>query len=94
MQAVKGYLSDGLFTPFNKVVLPRNIEAMLVFVDSSIAPMSPESTAEPYFSKSEIQARMEGLKRIEATLELAMDEDLSNFPKQGLMKTSYEDWAD
>ena len=94
MQAVKGYLSNGWFTPINKVVLPRSAEAMLVFVDSSTVPITTELIAEPYFSESEIQARVEGLKRIDATLELAKDEDLSDFPKQGLMKTSYDDWAD
>ena len=91
MQAVKGYLSNGWFTPTTNVVLPSHTEVLLVFVDSDVPTL--EST-ESHFSESEIKARVEGLKRLEAALALTADEDLSNFPKQGLMKTTYDDWAD
>ena len=86
MQAVKGYLSNGWFTPNDGAVLPNHIEAVLVF---------GEGTKKPQLrSESDTQARMERLNRIEAALALSRDEDLSNFPKQGLMKVSYDDWLD
>ena len=89
MQAVKGYLSHGRFTPFNKAFLPNQTEVMLIFADTDTKPLSIEST-ESYFNEFEIHARVESLKRIEAALELAKDEDLSDFPEQGLMKVSYD----
>jgi len=36
--------------------------------------------------ENEMQARVDWIKKIEALLEFARDEDLSDFPKQGLMK--------
>ena len=35
MQAVKGYLSNGRFTPIGEVSLPNNAEVVLVFVEAS-----------------------------------------------------------
>jgi len=87
----KSLMVGGL--PFD-VVHPRNTEAMSLFVDSSTTSTMTEPTAAPHFSESEIRARVEGLKRIDTALELAKDEDLSDFPTQGIMKTSYDDWAD
>jgi len=52
-------------------------------VKGYLSKLPPIESTEPYFSESEILARVEGLKRIEAALELARDEDLSDFPKQG-----------
>ena len=91
MQAVKGRLSNGWFTPNDGVALPNQIEAMLVFWETTAEPQSTE-TLEITASDVEKQARIDWLNRIEAALELTDDEDLSDFPKQGLMKVSYEDW--
>jgi len=76
MQSVNGYLSNGRFTPSDEISLPSYARVKLVI-------------EEVLMSKSnelQRQARIDGLKQIEAALELINDEDLSDFPKQGLMK--------
>ena len=86
MQAVKGYLSNGLFTPRDAVVLPSHAEVVLIFGETA-----EEDTAEP-LSEAERQACKEWLDEMDVLLELSRDEDISDFPKQGLMK-SLEDYA-
>ena len=85
MQAVKGHISNGFFTPSYDAKIPNHAEVILVFVESLIKPEQSPVTA---ISSDEAlrQSRIEGLQKIEAALELIDDEDLSNFPKQGLMK--------
>ncbi|MCL2223188.1 MAG: hypothetical protein FWC20_12420 [Oscillospiraceae bacterium] len=63
--------------------MPSQIEAVLVFGES-VLQNSP--TAAQSIRASDKQKRMDWLNRIEAALKLARDEDLSDFPKQGLMK--------
>ena len=83
MQAVKGYYSNGKFTPSENVSLPSQIEAVLVFGEP-VLQYSP--TATKSIEVSDKKKRMDWLNRIEAALELARDEDLSEFPEQGSMK--------
>ena len=93
MQAVQGYLSDGWFTPTDEIMLPRRAKVKLV-----IEEILTDQTAEilPFkISEEERQARIDGLKKIEAALNLIDDEDLSDFPKQGLMKLPQDyAWSD
>ncbi|MCL1884400.1 MAG: hypothetical protein FWF81_11715 [Defluviitaleaceae bacterium] len=42
MQAVKGNLSNGLFTPFEKIVLPTHAEVMLVFGEAVVTAEKPK----------------------------------------------------
>jgi len=85
MQALDGYLSNGWFTPNDGAVLPTYARVKLVI---------EEIIEKPRIDESDRQARMEGLRRIEEQLELSKDEDLSNFPRQGLMKVNFDDWLD
>ena len=63
---------------------------MLIFgeVATTLSPVETKNV----FSEAEKQARMDWLDRVESMLELSRDENLSDFPKQGEMK-SLEDYA-
>jgi len=89
MQAVKGHISNGFFTPNYEVKIPSHAEAILVFTDSLFKPELPLTTTTSY-DETRIKSRIEGLKNIEAALALIDDEDLFDFPKQGLMKLPEE----
>ena len=89
MQAVKGYLSNGLFTPNDEVTLPNYARVELVIKEVIEKPHSAEILSFK-LNESETQARIDGLKKIKAELDLITDEELSDFPKQGLMKLPQE----
>jgi len=89
MQAVKGYLSNGWFTPIDKTILPRQARVRLVIEEIIEKPQSVEALSPDELEK---QARIYWLNKVEDSLALARDEDLSGFPGQGLMKT-HEDYA-
>jgi len=82
MQAVKGYLDNGVFKPSDGVELPGYAKVILVIEEA----MSKTVTMPNEKWEEERQARMKWLDTIEAELDLIDDEDLSNFPKQGMMK--------
>ena len=88
MQAVKGYFSNGRFVPDDNIVLPNRIEAVLVFKEKEA------QFEETDMNEAERQANIKWLNRIKASLVFSRDEDLSDFPKQGQMKMSYDDWLD
>ncbi|MCL2224698.1 MAG: hypothetical protein FWB96_07005 [Defluviitaleaceae bacterium] len=96
MQAVSGYLSNGLFTPNDGAELPNHARVKLVIEEVLEKPQSAEIV--PFkLSDAEREARLEGLKNVERLLELSRDENilLENFPKQGLMRVDYgEEWFD
>ena len=85
MQAVKGYISNGRFTPNDEFMLPNYARVMLVIEEVIENPTGKELLSDKA-DDSAHQARVEWLNRVESLLELSMDEDLSNFPKQELMK--------
>ena len=39
MQAVKGYLENGRFTPYEAITLPRRVEVTLLFSETVISPV-------------------------------------------------------
>ena len=85
MQTVKGYISNGWFKPNDEFELPSYARVMLVIEEVIEKPVKAEML--PFkMDNAERQARIDGLNKIEAALELIDDEDLSDFPKQGLMK--------
>ena len=45
-------------------------------------------------NETEKQDCLKWLSNIKKSLELSRNEDLSNFPKQGMMKIFYDDWFD
>ena len=85
MQAVKGYLSNGRFTPHDGTGLPRHARVVLFIEEVMDKPQSPDMLP---LNRDEAnkKARVDWLSKIESMLELSRDEDLSNFPKQGIMK--------
>jgi len=89
MQAVKGFISDGVFTPSYETAIPNQAEVILVFAASSINAQSAAVTVTS-FDEIRRQARIEGLKKIKAALDEVDDEDLIDFPKQGAMKLPHE----
>ena len=92
MQAVKGRISNGLFTPSYETTIPSHAEVILIFAD---AWLKPQATTSSCFDEVQKQARIEGLKKVKEALAQIDGEDLSDFPKQGLMKLPHEySWAD
>jgi len=97
MQAVSGYLYNGLFRPYDGATLPRHARVRLVIEEiMDEASEKPDATEMLPFkmSEAERQAKLDGIRQVEKLLEFSRDEDLSDFPKQGLMKVSYDDWLD
>ena len=93
MQAVKGYYSNGWFKPIDDIELPSQIEAVLVFEETTAKFQSADEMNND-FSESEKIASVNWLNQIKKSLVLSRDEDLSGFPEQGTMKVSYDDWLD
>jgi len=95
--AVNGYLFNGLFTPNDGTMLPRYARVKLVIEEviekaQTLDGKKTEAEILPFkLTDAEMQARMEGLRLIEEQLELSKDEDLSNFPQQGLMRTNFDE---
>ena len=95
MQAVKGYLADGRFTPIDSVKLPDRVRAILVFHDESVQE-SAQTEPRDFWHKfdcmtdeskiEERQTRMEWLNRLKQALADSAGEDLPDFPSQELMK--------
>lgn len=67
MKAVKGYLEDGRFTPLEVVALPRRVQAMLVYNDTT----ADESRA----------ARMAFLREFHSLGRDAAGEEMPDFPR-------------
>ena len=89
MQGVQGYLTDGWFTPTDEIMLPRRARVRLVIEEEIIIEQATEMLPLK-LTDEEKQARLEGLKKIKADLALIEDEDLSDFPQQGLMKLPHD----
>ena len=94
MQAVKGYLTDGLFTPDNGVILPRRAQAILVIAElhfghepaTTKEEISPSEIPEEYATlvekvgAEEAQRRIAWLKRLHESIALSMDEEPFELP--------------
>ena len=89
MQAVKGYLSDGHFTPTDGTVLPHFVHAVLVLGESITKPQptKPQEDFWKEFDKlteevriEEQSARKEWLNRLREARQLAANELLPDFP--------------
>ena len=94
MQAVKGYISSGRFTPTDGTVLTDHAHAVLVINDINTNPQQKKST-EDFLSElsklakeakeEERQARKEWLARLRQARQLAAGEPLPDFPPRTLM---------
>ena len=83
MQAIKAIYDGVHFIPGQPIPVQGHYEVTITFVK----PIASDNT-----HADVIKTRIDRLNRIETAIELSDDEDLSNFPKQGQMKTSYDDW--
>ena len=77
MQAVKGYLTDGQFTPLNGDVLPSR--AKVIIIIEEIVQKANELISFAV-EENELKARRAWLKRLRESVEDAMEEPLLDFP--------------
>jgi len=78
MQAIKGYLSGGRFTPADRMVLPQRARVMLVIEE--VIEKTHDADILPFrASESEKQNQIDWLDRVEALLEQSRDEDIYFF---------------
>ena len=69
MQAVKAYYDDGKFIPLQPVVIPKGSQVIVTILDSS-------------FDARPSESRIDWLNRLEAAIELSMDEELPDWAFQ------------
>ena len=84
MQAIKAVFDGVSFMPKQPIPVKGQYEVVITFIGSipTVDKVVNELCAE------EIQSRMDWLNRIKKSIEISRDEDLSDFPSQGSMKTS------
>jgi len=70
MQAIKAYYEDGKFVPFQPVKIPKGSHAIVTILDFPIIKVKPDGP------------RIEWLERLEAAIDLSMDEELPDWPFQ------------
>ena len=70
MQAIKAYYEDGKFIPFQPVKIPKGSYAIITILDFPIIEVKPD------------ESRIEWLDRLEAAIDLSMDEELPDWPFQ------------
>ena len=70
MQAIKAYYEDGKFIPFQPVKIPKGSHAIVTILDFPIIKVKPDGP------------RIEWLERLEAAIDLSMDEELPEWPFQ------------
>jgi len=79
MQAVKAYYNGDTFTPFKPVKIPKGSHAIITILDFPI-------NEEPYVKDEEQavqdESRIEWLNRLEMAIDLAGDEELSDWAFQ------------
>ena len=87
MQAIKAVYDGYIFKPTQPIPVQGYYDVVITFIE----PIAPDKLADRVYAE-ETQEKIDQLNKIESALELTDDEDLSNFPNQGLMKTAYDDW--
>ena len=70
MQAIKAYYEDGKFIPFQPIIIPKGSHAIVTILDFPIIEDKPD------------ESRIEWLERLEAAIDLSMDEELPDWPFQ------------
>ena len=87
MQAIKAVYDGINFRPKQPIPVHGHYDVVITFIE----PIVPDKLMD-LTGREEENARIDWLNRIESALELTDDEDLSDFPSQGLMKATYDDW--
>ena len=87
MQAVKGYLSNGRFTPTDGTILPNHTQAVLIIEEETAKPKKPQEAFLKEFNKNlkeakleDKQLRQEWLNRLRQARQLAANEPMPHFP--------------
>ena len=87
MQAIKA-VYDGLnFRPKQPIPVQGYYDVVITFIE----PIALDNLIDEKYTEDK-QEKIDRLNKIESALELTDGEDLSNFPRQGLMKVTYDDW--
>jgi len=73
MRAVNGYLENGLFTPLDVITLPKRVQAVLVYNDTS----ADESR----------ETRLSWLRKFHSAVKEANGEEMPDFPRTQLNHT-------
>ena len=110
MQAIKAIYDGVNFKPKQPVPVKGYYKVIITFIEPLSIDVNTKENENLQFWRDfdalielvddarieEEQARLEWLDKIEAALELSSDETelLKNFPKQEMMKISYDDWLD
>ena len=89
MQAIKAVYDGYVFKPTQPIPVQGYYDVVITFIE----PIAPDKLEDRDYA-AETKGKIDQLNKIESALEFADDEDLSNFPRQGLMKTLYDDWQD
>jgi len=79
MQAVKAYYNGDTFTPFKPVKIPKGSHAIITILDF---PINEEQYAEDEGQGVQVESRIEWLNRLEAAIDLAVDEELPDWAFQ------------
>ena len=107
MQAIKAVYDGVNFKPKQPVPVRGYYKVVITFVEPLSVDGNTKENEDLQFWRDfdtlvddaqieEKQARLEWLNKIEAALELSSDETelLENFPEQGTMTVSYDDWLE
>ena len=78
MQAVKAYYDDGKFIPYQPIKVPTGSQAIVTILDFSICDVNNASDLKSTTNES----RIEWLNRLEAAIDLSMDEELPDWAFQ------------
>ena len=78
MQAVKAYYNGDTFTPFKPVKVPKGSHAIVTMLDFSISETQLQNNTKDVPNES----RIVWLNRLEAAIDLSMEEELPDWPFQ------------
>jgi len=79
MQAVKAYYNGDTFIPFKPIKIPKGSHAIITILDFPIGENQYDIGEE---QSVPVESRIEWLNRLEAAIDLAVDEDLPDWAFQ------------
>ena len=82
MQAVKAYCEEGLFIPFQPVKIPNGRHAIITILDFPLNEDKSTSDTDSDTNNTPSESRMAWLDRLEAAIDLAVDEELPDWAFQ------------
>ncbi|MCL2361022.1 MAG: hypothetical protein FWC73_04305 [Defluviitaleaceae bacterium] len=85
MQAVKGHISNGVFTPLDNFNMPSYAQVILIIEEVFAKVNQPDTLLSPSVD-NEALTSIAWLDKVEALLKQSRDEDISDFPTQETIK--------